>query len=200
MSPLAWKRSTVLSKSHGWNSNLSSERFTDCRHAKKLLSPCRSFIRPFWQGFVVFPEYGWCFVFSSTFTLLLWQGGQRWIQGGQMQRHSRAGNMADVGFDPIPLRVTHFKCMTECKKTGANGYLASVKIWQERTGKRKCCVISCWQRELQHRRAFKREALQCPLFPQIFFIPKRILWVHTTYTLKKKNILHTLVNCKHSNL
>ncbi|KAG8004635.1 hypothetical protein GBF38_008973 [Nibea albiflora] len=32
--------------------------------------------------------------------------------------------MAGVGFDPIPLRATHFKCMTECKRTGANGYLA----------------------------------------------------------------------------
>lgn len=49
------------------------------------------------------------------------------MHGSQMQRHLKTGNMSGVGFDPIPLRVTHFKCMTECKKTGANGYLGEYK-------------------------------------------------------------------------
>lgn len=44
----------------------------------------------------------------------------------------RTGNMAGVGFDPIPLRATHFKCMTECKKAGAIGYLAR---YRDLTGK-----------------------------------------------------------------
>lgn len=48
-------------------------------------------------------------------------------RGSQMQRHCRTGNMAGVGFDPIPLRATRFKCMTECKKTGANGYPGRVQ-------------------------------------------------------------------------
>lgn len=49
------------------------------------------------------------------------------MHGSQMQRHGRIGNMAGVGFDPFPLWATHFKRMTECKKTGANGYQAEHK-------------------------------------------------------------------------
>lgn len=45
------------------------------------------------------------------------------MHGSQMHRHCRTGNMAGVGFDPIPLRASHFKCMTGCKKKkkGATG-------------------------------------------------------------------------------
>lgn len=37
-----------------------------------------SFIHSFIQAgrALLFSEYGWCFVFNSTFTLLLWQGGK----------------------------------------------------------------------------------------------------------------------------
>lgn len=60
------------------------------------------------------------------------------MHGSQMQRHCRAGNMAGVGLDSLPLRATHFKCMTECKKTGANGYLAECK---HLTGKDRTQVL-----------------------------------------------------------
>lgn len=45
--------------------------------------------------------------------------------------------MAGVGFDPIPLRATHFKCMTDCKRTSANGYLAEEEDLKDLMGKGK---------------------------------------------------------------
>lgn len=58
-----------------------------------------------------------------------------------MQRHCREGNMSGVGFDPVPLRATLFKCMTECKKTCANGYLAEYK---DLTGKDRKTEVMCY--------------------------------------------------------
>lgn len=49
--------------------------------------------------------------------------------------------MAGVGFDPIPLRATHFKCMTECKRTGANGYLAEYEDLMGKDKKATCAAL-----------------------------------------------------------
>lgn len=38
-----------------------------------------------------------------------------------------AGDQAGVGFDPVPLRATHFRCMTECQEAGATGFWLSRK-------------------------------------------------------------------------
>lgn len=81
-------------------------------------SPCRGFVVSVW---VVL-----CFQFH--FYTVIPTRGQK-VKSAAARCKGTAGqrNMAGVGFDPVPLRATRFKCMTECKKTGANGYPGRVQ-------------------------------------------------------------------------
>lgn len=49
--------------------------------------------------------------------------------------------MAGVGFDPVSLRATHVQHMTECKKTGANGYLARCRDLTGKDRKKKAVLF-----------------------------------------------------------
>lgn len=69
MSLLDWRfMHTRHDQSHGWNSYLEKQK-------KSYIFQACSVNHSFWQGFVIF-QNGRCFVFNSTFTVLLWQEGK----------------------------------------------------------------------------------------------------------------------------
>ena len=62
--------------------------------------------------------------------------------------------MAGVIFDPTPLRATRFKCLTECKKTGATGYLAEYKDLTGKDRKPRVLRYFLYELKVKHCSAF----------------------------------------------
>lgn len=87
--------------------------------------------------------------------------------------------MAGVGFNLIPLRVTRFKCMTEWKKTGANGDPGRVQRSDIKGQNNTNAVLfpigaACW--------SIKTKCREASFSPYtLFFVPTSILR-HTSHT------------------
>lgn len=90
---------------------------------------CSTHLRICFQFYSLIVTGLWYFHSAQYFLLLhhLWQEGKGECAAARCKGVPGRGNMAGVGFDPIPLRATHFPCMTECMKTGSNGYLGEYK-------------------------------------------------------------------------
>lgn len=90
-----------------------------------------SFVQFVFQGFCDFQNMGGA-LFSIPRLQLLWQEGQRWTHGSQMQRQCRTENMAGVGFDPTIPPGRHMRRLTDCKRKKS-----CHEIWQDQKKKKK---------------------------------------------------------------
>lgn len=83
---------------------------------------------------------------------------------------------------PNPHRATRFECMTECKETGANGYLAE---WNDLTGKGRDAHMLHYfllQHKVQQTLVLKHKCCKASSsFPKHIFCPEMLSGASSPY-------------------
>lgn len=139
------------------------------------------------SGFCCFSEYGWCFVFNSTFTLLLWQEGKGECMAARCKGTRGRGTWQVSDLIPFPSGQHTSSAWQSVREQVPMDTWQSMKIWWVRTKKPHVLRYSIQVRDPIEKQT--KKALQLLLCNALFCLPEAfcLSYFLTTSTMRKNH-------------